>query len=81
MEKLKLVVILVSALILCACAGIRPVEATPSNSKVKQYQGDIHASARRRNMDIHWINTPDEDDLRDDEDQADEDQADEDDNS
>jgi hypothetical protein len=73
MEKLKLVVILVSALVLCACAGTRPVEATPSNSKVKQYQGNIHAGAKRRNMDIHWINTPDEDDLPDDEDQDDDD--------
>lgn len=73
MEKLKLVVTLVSALVLCACAGTHPVEATPSNSKVKQYQGDIHANARRRNVDVHWINTPDDDDLPDDEDQDDDD--------
>ena len=73
MEKLKLMVTLVSALVLCACAGIHPVEETPSNSKVKQYQGDIHAAARHRNVEIHWMNTPDEGDLRDDDDQADED--------
>jgi len=73
MKKLKLMVTLVSVVFLCACAGAHPVETTPSNSKVKQYQGNIHAGARRRNMDIHWINTPDEDDLPDEEDQADED--------
>jgi hypothetical protein len=73
MEKLKLIITLVSVLVLCACAGTHPVEETPSNSKVKQYQGNIHANARNRNMDIHWINTPDEEDMPDDEDQAEED--------
>jgi hypothetical protein len=73
MEKLKLIITLVSVLVLCACAGTRAVEETPSNSKVKQYQGNIHANARNRNMDVHWINTPDEEDLPDKEDQAEDD--------
>jgi len=52
--------------ILCACTTT-PVPQSSSEvttlSNAERYQATVEAGARSKNVDVRWVNLPDEDDL------------------
>ena len=77
MNAKQLVLISSLALALSACAATPTPDAGSTDvntmSNVERYKATVHAHAHRKNVDVHWVNPPDEDDLDEYTDESDED--------
>jgi len=71
MKKLMgLALIASAALLMGACASSQPAptatasaDGTTEISKAAQYQQAVHQNAKAKNVHVHWVHPPDEDDL------------------
>ena len=55
----------VSLMVAGCAASSQPVASQDIStfSKTERYQAAVNASARQNNVDVHWVNLPDEGDL------------------
>ena len=62
-----LAIVTAAAISLSACATSTPNSYSAVNeselSNVERYQMAVESNARRRGLDVRWVNRPDEDDL------------------
>ena len=66
--KAKLVALLpIALLMVSACAATPSPEPTSSSvttmTKTQRYKASVQTQAAHKNVDVHWVNSPDEGDL------------------
>jgi ribonuclease HI len=68
MNKFLISAVSVTALTLCACAsqpssGVADVSAAQNMTNAERYRAAVNSQARAKNVQVQWVNPPDEDDL------------------
>jgi len=66
MYKLTLTMLFMSLFMLAGCAASQPQSTGSESSELsntQRYQRAVNRSAALKNLDVHWVNPPDEDDL------------------
>ena len=69
MNKFLISAVSVTALTLGACAsqpssGVAEISAVQDMTNAERYRAAVNSQARAKNVQVQWVNPPDEDDLK-----------------